>query len=756
MKTLFSLILVCFGLVHSSQGYDGFSEIAFDENGFRYMNAQQVRSPIHIDGRLDEEAWQNALFQGQFIQREPIFGKPATEKTHVAVLHDDHYLYIAAKCYDSEPEKIIAREMRRDARMDSDDHFQFVIDTYHDRRNGFYFVVNPNGCQRDASFGDEGKSYNSDWDGIWQCRSQINGQGWFTEIAIPWKTLRFAKADTATWGLNFSRLICRKNEEVFWQPIPRDAGRMGMFRLSMAGSLTGLTELQNGGNFEIEPYLLGGASRDMTTSFTTHQVDDFGIDAKIGLTSNMAVNLTWNTDFAQVEADQERVNLTRFSLYFPEKREFFLDGAEVFNFGNQSISGRGGSGNGLRLFYSRRIGIQEGNQQPIQGGAKLVGKTGRYQIGFLNMQTVKSTGFDGDDEQIDLPANNFTVFRLRREILRRANVGFMLLNKERLNDNHYNRSAGVDVNFPLSDTFVISGAIATTRTPNEWDDGEFIKRNEKNWAGNIELEYNSDKWDLELTHLDIQDNFDAEMGYIRRTGIRNTQGEIVFSPRPKNWPSVRQFRYRLEGEYMTDHSNRMLESEVSGSFGIRFQNSSYVYIGLQREAEFVDEDWEVRPGFLVPMGDYSGLDSYIWYSGDESKDIVPELMLSYGTYFTGKRFMASPELLVMNWDRFQAELSMDFNHVMLPEGSFDARTYGARLYYFFSTKLYLKAYLQWNDDRLDNDGDQISLVNLLFRWTYQPGSDLYLVYNDRRLFGPSDGAIENRTVMLKTTWFWRR
>ena len=744
-------------------------DAAIDDRGFRFIPSTAVVSDLKIDGRLDEEDWRNAVFQGHFLQREPDIGQDATEKTKVAVLRDDNFLYIGVKCFDSEPSKIIAREMRRDARMENDDHFQIVFDTYRDRRNGFYFEINPNGCRRDASFGDEGQSYNSDWDGIWECGARINEEGWFAEVAIPWKTLRFAEEDTATWGINFARIIRRKNEQDFWQLVTRDAGRRGMFRLSQAGSLVGLTGMKAGGNLELEPYLLGGAAKDADTEFKSHSIGDFGIDAKIGLTSNMAMNLTWNTDFAQVEADQERVNLTRFSLYFPEKRDFFLDGAEVFNFGGQSISGRGGPGNGIRLFYSRRIGIEEGNQQPITGGVKLVGKTGKYQIGVMNMLTeeIYATAEDDDEEENGedeeengvltlYPANNFTVLRLRRDLLLRSNVGFMFLNKEQVNSDHYNRSMGVDMNFPLTDVFTISGAFAGTFGPEEIEDDEVIDRKTKNWAGNAELSYNSDLLDLQLSHLSIEDNFDAEMGYVRRTGIRSTECEIEYTPRPKRWPSIRQFRYRLNGEYLTDFGNRMLESQFSASLGISFQNSAYVSLGMRQESEFIDEDWEVRPGYIVPTGTYGGWGPYIWMSSDESKSVVGGLRLSYREYFTGIRLTADPQIALLNFDRFQAEIDVDLNHVEMPEGSFDATTLGCRMYYFFSTKLYLKAYLQWNDDRLANEGDRISLANLLLRWTYRPGSDIYVVYNDRRLFGVSNGEIANRTLMLKATFFWRK
>jgi hypothetical protein len=276
--------------------------------------------------------------------------------------------------------------MRRDGRIDNDDFFEIIFDTFHDQRNAYYFIINPNGVKRDATLGDEGKSYNPNWDGIWDCETQISDEGWFAEIAIPWKTLRFDSGRDSLWGVNFARMIRRKNEHVFWKLISRDAGRGGLFRVSQAGVLRGLSNLQSGRTIDFLPYLMGGLSKNIEIDSTYSQVKEIGLDATIAITSNINLKLSWNTDFAQVESDQERVNLTRFSLYFPEKREFFLDGAEIFNFAGAGMGGRrqgGGGSTTLNLFYSRRIGILEGHQQPIMGGMKLLGKVGSFDIRTL-------------------------------------------------------------------------------------------------------------------------------------------------------------------------------------------------------------------------------------------------------------------------------------------------------------------------------------------------------------------------------------
>jgi len=754
MKLLFSCLLLISSVFAGPEMDDQ------TVNGTRLLLSTTIENRIRIDGALDEPEWLQARFQSDFVQREPDIGKPATEETQVAVLTNEKFLYIGLKCYDSDPSKIIAREMMRDARMDEDDNVQIVFDTYNDKRNGFYFVVNPNGCRRDATFGDEGKSYNSEWDGIWECRATINDSGWFVEVAIPWKTLRFAKSDTATWGLNVARTIRRKNESTYWQLIPRDAGRRGIFRLSQAGALAGLSNMHAGGNLEIKPYLLGGAAKDAATEFALQNVQDFGIDARFNISSNITANLTWNTDFAQVESDQERVNLTRFSLFFPEKRDFFLDGAEMFNFGGQSISGRRGPGNGIRLFYSRRIGIEEGHLQPIVWGLKMFGKSGRFQTGVLNVlteeMTVTEENDDGEEEEHFFPASNFTVVRVRREVLRRSSIGLMALNKGQIHSGHYNRSGGIDANFPLTDVFSISGAAAATFGPDEIEDETVTKMSEKNLAASFEMSYDSDLFEATVSHLNIQDNFNAEMGYVRRTGIKNTEIELGWSPRPQGLPAIRQFLFRFSGNYLTDQSNHRLEAETGPMFGLRFQNGSFLFTGIRYETEYLDEDWELRPGFWAPSAEYYGWNTFLWFRGDESRDISVGMRASYGDYYTGTRLSFGPELLATMGRRFRAELDVDVNYVRMPEGEFTAQTFGCRLFYYFSTNLYFKAYVQLNDDRLANDGDRITLANVLLRWTFRPGSDFYIVYNDRRLFGASGGQIDNRTIMAKATFFWRK
>ncbi len=741
------------GLLKNSQQNNS---ILRDADGKRSITAVRRETPLKVDGLLNDPAWQNALFQGQFTQREPDEGAPASEKTELGFLYDDNNLYIGIKCYDSEPGKIIAREMRRDAIVDDDDYFEFVLDTYHDHRSAYYFITNPHGVKREAKMANEGRDYNPAWDGVWSCKAKITEEGWFVEIAIPWKTLRFDEEGSSAWGFNCARMIRRKNEHVYWQHIPREFGRQaGIFRLSEAGSLHGIADAKMGGNLELMPYFLGGMENDSNTNFATDRMSDIGLDAEIALTANLALDLTLNTDFAQVEADQEQVNLTRFSLYYPEKREFFLEGAEVFAFG-------GGGGNhwhrgesDMDLFYSRRFGLVDGHEARILGGAKMVGKVGKYQVGLMNILTNDVT-YREEDLSTTVNGANFTVVRFRRDILQRATIGMMLLNKEVMHSSYFNRSLGVDGHFPLSLYFTVSGYLAATFGPEKTEDGQTIDRNKQNLAGKISLDYNSDLWRASLSHLDIGAQFNPEMGFIRRTDFRLTNASIEYAPRPKQSSVIRQFGYQLEGSYRSDHDNRMLDDKLGASFSIEFQNSSRFSINIQRQSEFIDYDWEVREGFLIPKGTYTDFMYSLSGESDKSRAIAGGIDIDYGNYYSGHQMSIGLNSTITRIRRMRTELEFRHNNIRLPDGNFHTNTLGLRMFYFFSTDLYVKAYLQWNDDKYYNAGKERIVSDILLRWIYKPACNLYVVYNDARLVGSGNTEIVNRTLMVKVTYFWRK
>jgi hypothetical protein len=740
----------------SSFKFGGDSSILQDADGKRYIEAVRAESPLKIDGLLDDLAWRNARFQGQFIQREPQEGMAASERTEIGFLYDKKNLYIGIRCFDSEPEKIIAREMRRDAIVDDDDYFEIVLDTYHDHRSGYYFITNPHGVKREAILANEGREYNPAWDGVWLCKAKVTREGWLIEMSIPWKTLRFAEEDTSEWGFNCARMIRRKNEHVYWQLIPRDFGRgAGIFRLSEAGSIHGITGAKMGGNLELMPYFLGGMENDSSTAFGTDRLSDIGMDAEVALTANLALDLTVNTDFAQVEADQEQVNLTRFSLYYPEKRDFFLEGAEIFSFGGSQGNPWHRGDTDMSLFYSRQLGLVNGHEARILGGAKMVGKIGTYQVGMMNILTDGVTYREGDLTFKVNPAN-FTVVRFRRDIFQRATVGMMFLNKEDLHSPDFNRSLGFDGHIPLSRYFILSGYLAATFGPEETERGKTVDMNRKNIAGRLSLDYNSDLWRASASYLDIGARFNPEVGFIRRTDFRLTNASIEYAPRPKASSVIRQFGYQLEGSYRSDHDNRLLDNGLEASFSIEFQNSARFNLSVRRESEFIDYDWEVREGFLIPEGIYTGFMYSIGAQTDKSRPLAGGVDIDYGDYYSGNQMSFGLDGTITSLRRLRMEIDYRYNHIRLPQGSFRTNTLGLRMFYFFSTDLYVKAYVQWNDDKYYNAGRERIVSDVLLRWIYSPACNLYVVYNDARLIGPGNNEIVNRTLMLKFTYFWRK
>jgi len=713
-------------------------------NSKKYLPAIEINSNLSIDGELNEVEWQRADFSSSFQQNEPGDGDYPTEQTEIGCLYDKKNLYFGIRCYDSEPDKTIRTELRRDAFMDNDDYFEIILDTFNDNRSGFYFVLNPYGNKRDAKLSDEGRSYNPDWDGIWECKTEINEQGWFVEIAIPWKTLRFVEGEKIYFGANFGRMIRRKNEKLDWSHIARDVGRSGIFRLSQAGVMGPFNGLRMGGNFELQPFIIGGMQKDIQTEFHLDKIGDLGIDAKINLTSNLVADLTLNTDFAQVEADQEQVNLTRFSLYFPEKREFFLEGAEIFS---ASGSNRMFQGDAPIIFYSRKIGIEEGNQIPLWGGAKITGKIGKTTIGLLNMQT-RATTIISDEKEEEAPTANFGVFRLKQDIFSRSSIGLILTNKVVEQNVRNNQSFAVDSRLSFTQTLTLTTLFAGTHTSDE--------SNSKNKVANLDLNWRTDRYYVRLGFTDVEPNFNAEMGFVRRTDIRRSSGSFYFTPRAEKFISVRKFAYGFRSSYLTDHTNYLYERNINLIYIISFQSGARFNIRMGQGYEYLPDDWEVRPGIIIEDGIYEGYSIFTRYSSDEARQLAAEINLSASDYYGGKRYSLGGGI---NWngiERFKVNCDYRINKIKLPFDQFNTFTLSNRLIYAFSTDAYLKAYIQYNSDRLRFDGRVKWNINILFRYIYKPGSDIYLVYNQEQLVGENNNELSNRTLMAKVVYFWRK
>ncbi|MFB3068643.1 MAG: DUF5916 domain-containing protein, partial [Acidobacteriota bacterium] len=475
----------------------------------REIFARPTNMPIELDGVLDEPAWAEAEPATDFIQREPFQGEPATEKTEVRILYDDKAIYFGISAFESEPDKVIINSLREDFTIRENDGVSVYLDTFNDDRNAFGFYINPAGAKRDVQSVDQGRNENPAWETVWDVKTKITEEGWFAEIRIPFKSLRFSESRVQTWGINFQRRIRRRSEQSFWAPIPRS---FASFNVSFAGTLRGVEDVHPGQNFKVKPFLTSQFRKFSGDDFDT--LVDLGLDLKYSLTSGLTLDATLNTDFSQVEVDEQRINLTRFSLFFPEKRDFFLENSGIFLFAQTDRSGP--STRDFIPFFSRRIGLSSGGQPvPVLAGARFTGRVGEYSLGLFNMQTRES-----DPE----PAHNFTVLRLKRNILAQSELGTLFINRQSDQSGDYNRTFGVDASFRFWQNLRITSFLATTRTPG-FETGDMAGRTWVEWKTNL--------WEARTDYLDIGENFNAEVGFVPRRDIRKSTSFLGLRPRPR-------------------------------------------------------------------------------------------------------------------------------------------------------------------------------------------------------------------------------
>ncbi len=700
------------------------------------VNAQRARGKVSVDGRLDEPDWRRAQPVDRFIQTEPDEGRPATEATDVRVLYDERAVYFGVVCHDTRPDRIVANEMRRDAELRNNDYFEVLIDTYNDHRNAFSFTVNPLGAQRDQLVRDEGANINREWDGIWEVRTQRTGEGWTAEIAIPFRTLRFNNLENQTWGINFGRSVARKREESFWTPILRSYGYMGRLKISYFGHLTGLSGLAQGDKLQVTPYVIGGGNK-AEAAVPFRGTADAGVDLKYRLTSNMTADLTVNTDFAQVESDQEQFNLTPYSLFFPEKREFFLEGADIFRFGERAQE------HGLPttlLFFSRTIGLSEdGKEVPVLGGARVTGKAGRTDIGVLDILSGRTSYVNDDGESVDIGRANASVFRIKRDIFEKSSIGIIGLSRDPLDSGARNRAAGLDFNLAFGPGFKTDGFLARTFTPGLKGD---------DWAGAVHSSYADDFWDFGLSYTDVGANFNSELGFVPRTDIRKVRLNTGIGPRPR-FLGLRQSFIMNNLTYIEDHAGRLLGRDVFSGVWNTFQDGSHLFLGFARSFERLEEDFEIRDGVVIPSGGYSFNSFSAMYNSDRSRNVALGADVRFGEFYDGRLASVGAESFLKISRNFNLELQVSRNRFDLPVpgGRFATTIAGGRFIYSFTPNLYVKAFLQWND------AEDLFKSNILIRWIYRPGANIYFIYNEtRNLVGGA--PVEDRTLMLKASFLF--
>lgn len=536
------------------------------------VRATRISTAMVIDGQLDESVYSLVKPMTEFVQQDPHEGAPVSERTEAWLLYDDRNIYVACRCLDEHPEHMVANEMRRDStNLRQNDNFAIELDTFHDKRNGFLFYVTPVGGMWDSLTTDE-RSNNGDWNTVWEAKGRRTANGWIAEIAIPFKSLRYGPGREQVWGINLRRGIRYKNEYSYISPIKPQWGVGGIFHVSAAATLVGLEAPPTGKNLEIKPATINRLTTDNLAVPSLHNdlKSDISIDAKYGITKSLTADLTYNTDFAQVEADEVQVNLTRFSLQFPEKRDFFLEGQGMFQFGASSSTGSppptgssasGGSADAPTIFYSRQIGLSNGIVIPILGGGRLSGRVGKWSVGALNIASKADTA-------AKVQQTDFTVLRVRRDVLRRSTVGLMFADRSQSTvAAGANTLLGVDGNFSFFQNIYFSGYVAGTSTPTKTSD-------QTSYRGNFT--YGADRYGFTLDRMVIDRNFNPEIGFVPRQNVRRNFASARFSPRPRGSRVIRRFSYEGSYNYETDNTNRLESREAQADYRIEFQNSDVI------------------------------------------------------------------------------------------------------------------------------------------------------------------------------------
>ncbi len=704
----------------------------------RRLPATRAQGPITLDGRLDEASWAGAPLAKDFVQNDPREGAPATYDTEVRLLYDDRALYIGVFARDPEPGLIMVNELRKDFNTGSADGFQVVIDTFHDERNGYQFAINPMGAKWDAQMSNEGRDNNANWDGIWDVGTLIGDDGWYAEIEIPFKTLKFGPEAMQTWGINFQRRLRRRNENSYWSPLRRIHQ---LSRVSMAGAIEGLQGLRPGANIRVKPYAL--ANFNKLAGVNVDKDYDAGFDVKYGVTSGLTWDFTVNTDFSQVEADEQQVNLTRFSLFFPEKRDFFLENSGVFQFGAGNTGGGGGANGGRQnasqdmiFFFSRQIGLSStGDAIPLLAGSRLTGRVGGWSLGALNIQ---------QREKDRSPSTNFTALRLRRDILANSDLGVMMLNKDPQGADH-NRAFGADANFRFFRDLTLNFAAAKSATPQARVPGTG-----DDWYSKSSFGYRGNFWETRGAYQTIGSRFNDEMGFVPRLGVDNSEFYLGTHIRPKRFQGwLRETFPHFQIENFSKRGGGGLESRyMDWHWPVTLQNSTFIEIGTNPNVEVIEDRFAInsRRGIFVAPGRYEFKEHFILANSNSAAPFSMNLRYGIGDFYDGYRRNYTVGGTYRMNQHLNLSLSDQINDIDLSSGSYVTHLLTGRVNFYFSTKVFVNALVQYNTDT--NQWSSNVRLDIIHR----PLSDLYLVYNERH--DSRSGALISRAVIAKMTYLF--
>jgi uncharacterized protein DUF5916/cellulose/xylan binding protein with CBM9 domain len=684
--------------------------------------AQRIAEGPVIDGRLDEAAWKDAPEIGGFRQKEPEEGAPASEPTTVRVLYDASSLYIGVQLTDSRPAEVRASELRRDNPLENDDTFAVLLDTYHDHRNAFLFRINARGTRFDALVRNESRYLSTDWDEQWTAAAAIGEQGWSAEIAIPFKILRFSGASEQNWGLNFERVIKRANEFTYWAGWDRD---FDFTHVSQAGHLAGLREIRQAERLRLRPYAIAGADRleAVAAPRGTDGRVEVGIDdLKYAVTPNLTSDLAVNPDFAQTEVDQQQVNLTRFSLFFPEKRQFFVEGADSLRMGVGLLHFGPPP---LELFYSRAVGLSEiGEPIPLLAGGKLTGKVSGFDVGFINAQT------DGNAERA---GENFGVARVRKEVLARSYVGAMVTNRQ--SGGSFNRVAAIDARFVLKRYFNVGGLAARS-----FDS----RRSGRQWAKQLGAEWRDDLVEAGVNYIDVDPAFEPGIGFVRRHD-RLLGTRVSLKPRP-GIRGIRQLELTPSAVYYHDDSGTLVSREARFQFATALQSGDRVELEVGNTVERLVRPFRISQFVSVNPGRYEWNYAAATLRSFNGRAASGSVTVNVGDFYSGTK-----RTLQMAGDfRPSKNLSFNptytFNDIDLREGAFDTHLFGLRANVSFTTNVLTSAFLQYNS------AGELAALQVRLNYIFRTIDNIYLVLNETRFTsGVFDGR-SNRSFVVKTTY----
>ena len=674
----------------------------------KVVRAVRITEKIAVDGSLEDPAWKLALPATEFYQYQPDPGELSPERTEVRFLYDDDNLYVAFHSWDSDMAHRTVTELKEDFSPTSSDVATLVIDSLHDRQSGYQFATNAAGAKRDSQISNDGQ-YNNDWDGVWDVKVSVQDDGWIAEFVIPFTTFRFSNAPTQEWGLNLGRKILRRNEDSQWAPIP--IRYRAISKVSLAGILTGLENIRPGRNLKIKPYVSGGSTQVRTDSpglpsstmrltQSLARITDYdgGVDLKYGVGPSLTLDATYHTDFAQVEVDQQQVNLTRFSLFFPEKRDFFIENAGNFGFGGGGGgtgrntgggSSTGASGN-LSPFYSRRIGLSAaGTPIPIIGGTRLSGKVGgAYDVGFLAMKTDALVARDGSGTVLSTtPSNNYVVGRVRRNLLRNSFVGALFTSRNSTLEDDYNRVYGADAFFEL-DKWQFNGYLLRSDTPG---------KEGRNHARKLGAAWQDDELYVSSEYNSVQFNFNPEVGFLRRTNFSQYTGDFAWTPQLRRSPTIRNLDFGARVDYYEDGNGSIETRTEDMNFGIVFENNGSINYGINETFDRLVAPTRIG-GAIVPAGDYDYLAHTASFSTNQTRMISGSGNVSWGEFWDGDRTSFGGSLGFTPNYHLSVDTTYSRNNVTLPTGAFTTDLVGMRLVYAFTGRASLNAFVQFNTD----------------------------------------------------------